>query len=174
MACDTATSDTYWSGSLLATAFENTTKLFTNDIGVYCTSQQEDNATLEALLRGAVAGLVDFSRIMIMRTASDFDRPFAGQSAADNLFLGLSGYDAAIANLRIAGVQVVTSIVSGWNAKFEEGLRATGYVGDIFGSLGGQPSFGPGSIYGGKAAILKGSLRQRTRMSSLRTVAHLL
>ncbi len=77
--CDGATSDVYFSGTLLSEAFENTTKLFTNGSGVYCTTAQEDTATLEALLRGAIANLTDFSRIIIMRTASDFDRPYAGE-----------------------------------------------------------------------------------------------
>lgn len=77
--CDTATSDVYFSGALLGEAFENTTKLFTNGSGVYCSTAQEDTATLEALLRGAIANLTDFSRIIVMRTASDFDRPYAGE-----------------------------------------------------------------------------------------------
>ncbi|KAG6860284.1 hypothetical protein C0993_003074, partial [Termitomyces sp. T159_Od127] len=79
--CDTATSDNFWSGTLLSEAFENTTSLFTNGTGVYCTTQQEDNGTLESLMRAAMIGLVDFSRIIIMRTASDFDREFPGQTA---------------------------------------------------------------------------------------------
>lgn len=77
--CDSTTSDVYFSGTLLGEAFENTTRLFTNGSGVYCTTAQEDTATLEALLRGAIANLTDFSRIIIMRTASDFDRPYAGE-----------------------------------------------------------------------------------------------
>ena len=89
--CDTATSDVYFSGTLLSEAFENTTKLFTNGSGVYCTTQQEDNATLEALLRGAIANLTDFSRIIIMRTASDFDRPYAGEVCTLGPFSPYSG-----------------------------------------------------------------------------------
>ena len=86
--CDGATSDVYFSGTLLGEAFENTTKLFTNGSGVYCTTAQEDTATLEALLRGAIANLTDFSRIIIMRTASDFDRPYAGEVCTlQSLFL---------------------------------------------------------------------------------------
>lgn len=52
--CDVATSDVYYSGALLSTAFGNFTKLLTNGTGNYCTTAQEDNATLEALLRAAV------------------------------------------------------------------------------------------------------------------------
>ncbi|WES04380.1 hypothetical protein PX690_21385 [Bacillus velezensis] len=71
MTCDTATSDVYYSGTLLGEAFENTTTLLTNGSGVYCMTAQEDNATLSALLRAALFKIVDFSRIIIMRTASD-------------------------------------------------------------------------------------------------------
>ncbi|KAI0339736.1 NUP-domain-containing protein [Trametopsis cervina] len=146
VACDTATSDQYWSGSLLAEAMENVTRLLTNGTAEYCTSQQEDNATLEALLRAAVRGAVDFSRILILRTGSDFERPYEGQTAADNLFHGLVGFASSIANLRLAGVQVVRGIVDEWEETYLEGVKADNYVGDIFGSLGGQPDFGPVKI----------------------------
>ena len=91
LATDVATSDVYFSGTLLGEAFENTTKLFTNGSGVYGLTAQEDNATLEALLRGALNNLTDFSRIIVMRTASDFDRPYSGESDLENLGLCRSG-----------------------------------------------------------------------------------
>ncbi|KAJ8483257.1 hypothetical protein ONZ51_g4841 [Trametes cubensis] len=169
VACDTATSDVFWTGNLLGEAFENTTKLFTNGTATYCTTQQEDNGTLEALMRGALSGLVDFSRIIIMRTASDFDRPFPGQSAATNLFLMSPGFEISIQNIPAAGVPIVTSILSQWGQRFERGLKPSNYIGDIFGSLGGKPDFGPGSLFGGKPATLpKRSLRSRMRRGAIR------
>ncbi|KAJ7120273.1 purine nucleoside permease [Mycena epipterygia] len=150
--CDTACSDTFWSGTLLGEAFENTTKLFTNGTGVYCTTEQEDSATLNALMRGAMAKLVDFSRIIVMRSASDFDRPPPGETAAANLLGATPGFEPSVLNLKIAGVQVVQAIRSTWALVFAPGIRADNYVGDIFGSLGGEPDFGPGSMFGGKAA----------------------
>lgn len=66
--CDSATSDVYYSGGRLAQAFENTTTLWTNGTGAYCMSAQEDSATLEVLVRAATEGLVDFGRIIAMRT----------------------------------------------------------------------------------------------------------
>ena len=83
--CDVATSDNYFYGALLGDAFSDYTHLLTNGSGVYCTTAQEDNATLESLLRGAAAHLVDFARIIVMRTASDFDRPYPGQSELQGL-----------------------------------------------------------------------------------------
>lgn len=69
--CDSATSDVYYSGTLLSEAFENTTKLWTNQSTVtYCMSAQEDSAVLEVLMRATVWGLVDFSRAIAMRTGA--------------------------------------------------------------------------------------------------------
>ncbi|KAK7001556.1 purine nucleoside [Favolaschia claudopus] len=150
--CDTATSDTFWSGSRIGEAFEGTTGVFTNETGTYCTTQQEDSATLNALLRGALAGRVDFSRIIVMRSASDFDRPPPTEDALTSLLGPAPGFPTSLLNLHIAGVKVVEGIVSQWKETFECGVKATNYVGDIFGSLGGIPDFGPGSLFGGKGA----------------------
>ena len=65
--CDVATSDVYYSGTLLSSAFEKTSVVWTNGSAKYCMSAQEDNATLEVLVRAAVAGLVDFGRVIVMR-----------------------------------------------------------------------------------------------------------
>jgi purine nucleoside permease len=151
--CDVATSDVYFSGALLGETFENTTKMLTNGGGVYCMTAQEDNATLEALLRAAINKLVDFSRIIVMRTGSDFDRPFPGQSPENNLlYANPGGFEPAIQNIYIAGVKVVQGILSNWRHgyKFADGIKPKNYIGDIFGSLGGQPDFGPGSITNGQ------------------------
>ncbi|KAI9925447.1 hypothetical protein ASPWEDRAFT_156899 [Aspergillus wentii DTO 134E9] len=144
--CDVATSDVYYSGLILGDAFDNTTTLLTNGTGKYCASAQEDNATLEALLRSSARNLTDFSRIIVMRTASDFDRPYPGVSASYNLFNSAEqdGFTPAIQNLYVAGIQVVEGILAGWNSTFAAGVKPRNYVGDIFATLGGTPDFGPG------------------------------
>jgi len=145
--CDVATSDVYFSGALLGEAFENTTTLFTNGSGIYCMTAQEDNATLEALVRAAVHKTVDFARVIIMRTASDFDRPYFGESVEDNLFYAdQGGFEPSISNIYLAGTQVVRGILDGWHGRFEAGIKPTNYIGDIFGTLGGKPDFGPGPV----------------------------
>jgi purine nucleoside permease len=171
VACDTATSDQFFSGELLSESFENATSLFTNGTAVYCTTQQEDNATLEALMRAALLERVDFSRVIHMRTGSDFDRQFPGQSAADNLFFGLSGFTASINNLKNAGLPVVLGIVKGWEHTFAKGVKPTNYIGDILGSLGGQPDFGPGSVFNGKKAPARRSFARRFAGADMSTDA---
>ncbi|KAK3486780.1 purine nucleoside permease-domain-containing protein [Neurospora hispaniola] len=143
--CDTATSDVYYSGTLLSEAFETVTRVWTNGTGDYCMSAQEDNAVLEVLVRGAIQGLVDFGRVIVMRTGSDFDRPPPNVTSYQHLMTDQNGFEIATTNLGRAGVEIVRGILQGWEHTFRKGIKPTNYIGDIFGSLGGQPNFGPGS-----------------------------
>ncbi|KAF2097825.1 purine nucleoside permease [Rhizodiscina lignyota] len=147
IACDVATSDVYYSGALLSEAFANFTTLITNGTGVYCSTAQEDNASLEAMTRAAKAGLVDFSRIIVMRTASDFDRPYPGESPGQNLwYIDQGAFEPALQNIYLAGIKVVMGILDGWDSTFAKGVKADNYIGDIFGTLGGSPDFGPYTV----------------------------
>ena len=68
------------------------------------------------MLRAASTGLVDFSRMIVMRTASDFDRPWPGESALYNLFYAPQGaFEPALENIYLAGREVVMGIMNNWN-----------------------------------------------------------
>jgi purine nucleoside permease len=116
--CDTLTSDTWWAGQRLGDRARHWTQLVTKGAGTYCTSQQEDNATFEALLRASESGLVDLQRVAVLRTGSDFDRPYPGQSVlaslqAQNDLSG--GFRAAVDNLVRAGMPLVDAIQMHWD-----------------------------------------------------------
>ena len=51
--CDTLAGNTWFSGTRLSERAEVWTKLLTDNKGEYCTTQQEDNSTYEALLRAS-------------------------------------------------------------------------------------------------------------------------
>ena len=122
--CDTLTSDTWWSGRRLGEHARTWTRLLTHGAGNYCTSQEEDNATLNALTRAAHSGLLDMQRVALLRTASDFDRPYAHQSALDCLReqRKLSGaFHASTDNLVRAGMPLVEAISTQW-ARWESGV----------------------------------------------------
>lgn len=130
---------------------------------MYCATAQEDSATAESILRAALFGLVDFSRIIVMRTFSDMDRPYPGQSPVDNLLYSNQGaFLPSIANIYLAGIKVVEGILNGWDSKFAAGIPATNYVGDILGSLGGNPDFGLPSQFIGSQVHTKRSLHSKT------------
>ncbi len=115
--CDTLAGDTWWSGTLLGERAREWTKIMTDGKGVYCTTQQEDNATYEALKRAASVHRVDLDRVAVLRSGSDFDRPYTGQTSADNLlnYQDQGGFGPAVANLFLAGNPLVQTIVTHWD-----------------------------------------------------------
>jgi purine nucleoside permease len=115
--CDTAAGDTWWHGELLEQRAKDWTDLLTDGAGTYCTTQQEDNATYESLHRGSIAGLLDLTRVAVLRTGSNFDRPYPGQTAYDSLVNAISGgFVPATQNLYYAGGPVIADIVAHWAA----------------------------------------------------------
>jgi purine nucleoside permease len=117
VACDTTSSDTVWTGTLLGEHATAWVSLVSGGSGTYCTAQQEDNATVTALERGASAGLLDPKRIVIAHGAASFDRPPQGQTPLGALMAcGGAGQQPAIANLVLAAQPLVSAIVSDWSA----------------------------------------------------------
>ena len=64
-----------------------------------------------------------------------------------------NGFVIAIDNIYNAGIEIVKGILADWDYTFKAGIKPTNYIGDIFGSLGGKPDFGLGSITGGKPVM---------------------
>ncbi|KAF3266678.1 hypothetical protein TWF217_001461 [Orbilia oligospora] len=134
----------WWTGSVLAEAFGNLTVLLTNGTGEYCTTQQEDNAILAVLVRAAAANLVNFARVIILRTGSDFDRTPPGIDELYHLLQApQGGLAGAIANIYVAGVRVVNDIVSHWDEVYKAGVKPTNYIGDILNTLRSPYSYAP-------------------------------
>ncbi len=149
MAGDVLTSDVYYSGETLSEAFGNYSALVTNNTAVYATTAQEDAAALESFVRGAKAGRLDFSRIMVMRTAADFDRPPPGETAYHHLIASAAGaFPPSLMNIYLAGIKVVMGVVQQWDHVFGPGISPSNYLGDLFGTLGGKPDFGPYPYFG--------------------------
>jgi purine nucleoside permease len=120
--CDTAAGDTWWHGALLEKRAQDWTKILTDGQGTYCTTQQEDNSTFEALRRGERAGRLSTARVAVLRTGSNFDRPHPGQTAYDSLVTSISGgFVPSLQNLSNAGGPLVTAIVSDW-AQWQNGV----------------------------------------------------
>ncbi len=122
--CDTLSTDTWWVGRHLGEHARTWTKVLTKGAGNYCTSQEEDNATLGALTRGAHSGLIDFQRVALLRTGSDFDRPYEHQTTIDCLRAQrkLSGaFRASTDNLVKAAKPLVDAISNDW-AHWEAGV----------------------------------------------------
>ncbi len=114
--CDTLTSDTYWHGTRIAQAMEAYVSLTTDGKGNYCTTQMEDNASLTALKRGADAGLLQFNRIALLRTASNFDREAPGQDVGVSLSAKSGGFLPSTHNAYRVGHALTADILGHWDA----------------------------------------------------------
>jgi purine nucleoside permease len=116
--CDTVSGDTWWAGQRLGEHARRWTALLTDGEGIYCTTQQEDNATLNALTRGSHSGLIDLKRVAVLRSGSDFDRPYEHQNAVEGLRAQLALPGAiriATDNLVRAGLPLVDAIAQHWD-----------------------------------------------------------
>lgn len=145
---DVTASNIFFHGNFLCEGFENAVKLYTSGQAKYYMTAMEDTGTLAALLRAAVQKRVDFSRIILLRAGSNFDRSYSESEVASLPFVfDHGGFKPACRNVYLSGVKIVEGIMAGWSTKFEHGIEPSNYVGDIFGSLGGHPDFGPEACF---------------------------
>ena len=93
-------------------------------------------------------------------SGSNFDRPPKGVTPYEHLLvLKQNGSSIAIENIFNAGFPIVKGILDGWDCTFKKGVKPANYIGDIFGSLGGQPDFGLGSLTNGERVKGNGGLK---------------
>lgn len=121
--CDTVSGDTWWHGKSFSDAMNDWAKLLTDGKANYCTTQQEDNATLTALSRGAAMGRIDMDRIAVLRTASNFDQPHEGQAPDASLNAQSGGFGIALENAYRVGSKLTDAIVGNWDA-WKDGVPA--------------------------------------------------
>jgi purine nucleoside permease len=115
---DQLSSSTFWHGSKMDEWANAWTRYYTEGKGNYMISAMEDTGTLQALTFLAEAGRVDFNRVLVLRTVSNYDREPPGTSAADSLMTMVSGnYSAYFPALQAAervGDKVVRELIAHW------------------------------------------------------------
>lgn len=115
---DEVSSSRYWHGTLEDAWAAEWVRYFTGGQGEFATTAMEDTGTLQSLQFLAAAGRVDWSRILVLRTVSNYDRQPRGMSAADSLARQRVGtYSAYLPSLEAAykvGHTVVSELVGNW------------------------------------------------------------
>jgi len=115
---DTLSSMTYWHGKLLNEWANDWVKYHTDGKGNYVTTAMEDTGTMQSLTFLSKAGLVDLNRVLVLRTASDYDEQRPGISAAQSLAETKIGqYPAFIPALEAAyrvGDVIVQELTGKW------------------------------------------------------------
>lgn len=111
-------SSTYWTGKLLNQWANAWVDYHTDGRANYVTTAMEDSGTLRSLTNLGRAGKVDAKRVLVLRTASDFDMQWPSTTAADALKGDEDGlYPAYLPSLEAAyqvGSRVVHAITADW------------------------------------------------------------
>lgn len=120
---DEISSSTYWHGKLYDKWAAEWVPYFTDGKGVFATTAMEDTGTLQSLQYLAKAGRVDWQRIMVLRSVSNFDQQPQGMSAAESLAnqrIGkYSGYLPSLEAAYTVGHTVVSEVLAQW-PKFKQ------------------------------------------------------
>ena len=116
---DTLSSGTFWHGKLLDEWATDWVQYQTGGKGDFVTTAMEDTGTMQSLTLLAKAKRVDLNRVLVLRTASNFDLPPPGVTAAENLArTELGRYSAYLPALEAAwrvGDAVVEHLLRNWN-----------------------------------------------------------
>ena len=123
---DEISGSTYWHGKLLDAWAMQWVPYFTGGQGQFVTTAMEDTGTLLSLKSLAAAGRVDWQRILVLRTVSNFDQQPPGMSAADSLARQRVGsYSAYLPSLEAAytvGHTVVQELLTHWPKYADQAL----------------------------------------------------
>jgi purine nucleoside permease len=115
---DEVSSSTYWHGKLMDAWASQWMTYFSGGQGRFVTTAMEDTGTLQSLQLLARAGKVDWQRVMILRTVSNFDQQPRGMDAATSLAnQRTSQFGAYLPSLEAAytvGHTVVAELIKNW------------------------------------------------------------
>jgi purine nucleoside permease len=115
---DNLSASTFWHGKLMNQWARDWVKYMTGGAGTYAICGMEDTGTLQSLTFLAHAHKVDLSRVLVLRTASNYDLQRIGISAAESLaetkIAHYSAYMPALDSAYRVGHVVVDSIVDHW------------------------------------------------------------
>ena len=130
---DEISSSTYWHGKLSEAWAAEWVRYFTEGKGEFATTAMEDTGTLQSLKYLARAGNVDFQRVMVLRTVSNYDRQPRGMSAAESLAsqrVGkYSGYLPSLEAAYTVGHAVVSELLHNWT-RYQKQLPDNGTPAD--------------------------------------------
>jgi len=117
---DTLSGDRFWIGASMNAWAERWVSYWTGGRGTFATTAEEDAGIMQSLTFLAQAGRVDMHRVLILRTASDYDMPGNGGDAAsllaqDASTVGESAYREALEAAYRVGSPVVEELSEHWD-----------------------------------------------------------
>jgi purine nucleoside permease len=115
---DNLSASTFWHGKLLNQWARDWVKYQTDGRGTYAICGMEDTGTMQSLTWLAKAKKLDINRVLILRTASNYDQQRTGitaaQSLAETKVTKYSAYLPALEDAYLVGHIVVDNLVANW------------------------------------------------------------
>ena len=109
---------TFWHGRLMNQWAHDWVKYQTDGKSTYAVCGMEDTGTLQSLTWLAKAGKVDINRVLVLRTASNYDQQRPGKTAAESLaetkIRQYSAYMPSLDSAYRVGHVVVDDLVANW------------------------------------------------------------
>jgi purine nucleoside permease len=102
----------FWHGELRTRWAREWVRLQTDGKGAFAMSDGEDQAVLDTLALHAQEGRVDPRRVLVLRTASNYTRPGAGEPM--RIVFAPGGLEAGVEAAYRVGAPVVKALVAGW------------------------------------------------------------
>ncbi len=117
---DSLCGDRYWIGTSMNAWAEHWVDYWTGGRGTFATTAEEDAGIMQSLTFLGRAGRVDRRRVLVLRTASDYAAPGAGETAGDLLEQdagpnGESAYPEALEAAYRVGSPVVDELSGNWS-----------------------------------------------------------
>ena len=104
----------FWHGKLMDAWAHRWVQFETDGVAHLGTTAMNDTGTLLALHALTLQGKADWNRVLLLRTASNFDMPPAGTSAAENLESERHGSYTAYLPALDAAYTVGHPVVAAW------------------------------------------------------------
>ena len=118
---DTLSSGMFWIGWKMNDWAEQWTRYWTHGTGTFATTAEEDAGLMQALTFLAQVHRVDLARVLVLRTASDYDAPPPGETAAallasEGTETGFAAYRASLDAAYAVGSTVVRYLATHWSS----------------------------------------------------------
>jgi purine nucleoside permease len=111
---DTFASDTYWHGAIMTQYARDWVRLFTSGRGRFATTEMEDSGFLNALERLAAMHRVDYDRVLVLRTGSNYSMPRPGHTAVESVTAPYIGSRIALESAWLCGSTVLHKLLANW------------------------------------------------------------
>ncbi len=112
---DTLASDYYWHGTIMTQYANDWVSLYTGGKGNFAMTEMEDSGFMEALERLNNMHRVDQSRVMVLRTGSNYSMPRPGHTAVESVTAPYIGSKLALNAAWLCGSTVLHQILEHWD-----------------------------------------------------------